>query len=132
MNMDWAILILRLGLGIMFFMHGLQMVFGKLGGSGVAGFSKMLSGMSFKPPLFWAYLACYSVLIGGAFLVLGVFVRLSALVLLIFISVAAVKAHLPSGFFNAKGGFEYNFIIAVACLSLIVSGPGYYALVPKF
>ncbi|MFH1621895.1 MAG: hypothetical protein ABIA97_02095 [Candidatus Omnitrophota bacterium] len=34
---------LRFGLGIMFLVHGLKKAFGMLGGSGIRGFSEMLS-----------------------------------------------------------------------------------------
>lgn len=128
---DLGILILRFGLGFMFFMHGLQMGLGKLGGPGVGGFSKMLEGMGFAPAIFWSYLAGYTTLIAGAFLILGIFPRFSAFCLLIFIVVAAVKVHLAKGFFIQAGGFEYNFVIACGCLALIIMGAGKLSLFNK-
>ncbi len=130
--LDWGILILRLGLGIMFFAHGLQLAFGRFGGPGVSGFAKMLSGLAFPAPLFWAFLAAYTTLIGGLFLILGIFTRLAAASLLIFILVAAFKVHLAKGFFMQSGGFEYNFIIACVCVTLIILGPGGFSLIKKF
>jgi len=124
--LDWGILVLRLGAGIMFVAHGLQMVYGFFGGPGINGFSKMLSGLGFAPAIFWSYVASYTVLIGGVFLILGVLTRISAALLLIFILTAAVKVHLDKGFFLANGGFEYTFVIAVACLALILLGAGKY------
>ena len=62
---DWGILVLRLGVGIMFLAHGLQMAFGLYGGPGVKGFSGMLSGLGFVPAIFWAIVAAYTVLLGG-------------------------------------------------------------------
>ena len=122
--LDWGILILRLGVGIMFVAHGLQMAFGLFGGPGINGFSKMLSGLGFVPAIFWSYIASYAVLLGGLFLILGIQTRGSAALLLIFILTAAVKVHLSKGFFLSNGGFEYTFVIAAACLALILLGSG--------
>ena len=130
--MDIASLILRLSLGIMFSAHGVQKVFGIFGGSGVEGFSVMLAKLGFSPPLFWAYLASYVELIGGLFLILGVYVRSSALSFLILVTVAAIKVHIAKGFFLSSGGFEYVFIIFSVCLALIVMGPGKFATTKKF
>ncbi|MCX5700029.1 MAG: DoxX family protein [Candidatus Omnitrophica bacterium] len=126
--MDLAILILRLGLGIMFVAHGLQKAFGLFDGPGIAGFSGMLSGLGFNPPIFWAYIAAYAELIGGLFLILGFLSRGSAAMLLVLIIVATWKVHLAKGFFLSQGGFEYTFIIAVVCLSLILLGPGKFSI----
>jgi putative oxidoreductase len=130
--MDLASLVLRIGLGVMFIAHGLQLAFGKFGGPGVTGFSEMLSGMGFTPALFWSYTAAYTTLVGGIFLISGIFVRGASFLLLIFITVAAVKVHLAKGFFLGKGGYEYNFIIACVCIALIIMGAGKYSLMNKF
>lgn len=122
--LDWGILILRLGIGIMFAAHGLQKVFGLFGGPGINGFSRMLSDIGFAPAIFWAYLAAYTELLGGIFLILGLFNRSCAAMLLVLIVTAAVKMHLGKGFFLANGGFEYTFVIAAACLALVFLGSG--------
>ena len=128
---DWASLVLRIGLGIMFFAHGLQMALGKFGGPGVQGFSKMLSGLGFAPALFWSYLAAYSVLIGGALLILGILTRVSCLVLIIFMGVAILKVHIAKGFFMMNGGYEYNFVVIVSLLALIILGAGKFSIYNK-
>jgi len=126
--LDWGILVLRLGVGIMFLAHGLQMAFGLFGGPGVNGFSKMLSGLGFVPAIFWSYLASYTVFFGGVFLILGIMTRPAAGLLLIFILTALVKVHLSKGFFLSAGGSEYTFVIASACLALILIGPGKFTI----
>ncbi len=128
---DLALLILRLGLGIMFFLHGLQ-AFGMFAGPGIKGFSGFLAQLGFAPALAWAYVGVGSELIGGLFLILGILTRTSALFLLIFIVVAAYKVHLKKGFFIQSGGFEYTFIIACICVALMISGPGQFSLFNKF
>ncbi len=126
--LDWGILVLRLGIGIMFVAHGLQMAFGLFGGPGIKGFSGMLSGLGFVPAKFWAIVASYTVLVGGLLLIAGIQTRPAATLLLIFIVTAAVKVHLSKGFFLSNGGFEYTFVIAAACLALILLGSGKFSV----
>jgi putative oxidoreductase len=126
--LDWGILVLRLGIGIMFVAHGLQMALGLFGGPGVKGFSGMLSSLGFFPALFWSYVASYTVLIGGLLLIIGVQTRPAATLLLIFILTAGIKVHLNKGFFLSNGGIEYTFVIAAACLSIILLGPGKFSI----
>ena len=129
--LDLGILVLRLALGIMFVAHGLQMAFGLFGGSGVKGFSQMLSGLGFAPAMLWAYIASYTVLLGGLLVIFGVQTRLAAVLLLIFILTAGISVHLGKGFFLSNGGYEYTFIIAAICLALILLGPGKFNIFNK-
>lgn len=129
---DSASLALRLGLGVMFLAHGLQLAFGLFGGPGVEGFSKMLSGMIWFSPKVWSYIAAYSTLIGGACLIAGLCVRLAVIPLMIFILVAMVKVHISKGFFLANGGYEYNFVIACSLIALFILGGGKYGITGKF
>lgn len=128
----FASIALRLGLGIMFAAHGLQKAFGLFDGPGVKGFSQMLAGMGFAPPVFWAALAAYTELLGGICLVIGLGTRIAAAALFILIVTAGINVHLKNGFFLAKGGFEYVFVIACACLALIFLGGGRFSVTPKF
>jgi len=129
---DLASLVLRLGLGVMFTAHGLQMALGKVGGPGVKGFSQMLSGMGFSQPVFWAYLAGYTCLLGGLCLIAGIFTRIASVFLIIFMLVAVIKVHLAKGFFITNGGYEYNFVIICALIALLISGSGKLSIFNKF
>ena len=126
--LDGGILILRLGIGIMFVAHGLQMAFGWFGGLGVKGFAGMLANLGFDPAMLWSYVGAYTVLIGGLLLIVGAWTRLAAALLLIFILTAGIKVHLSKGFFLANGGIEYTFVIATACLGLVLLGSGKYSI----
>jgi putative oxidoreductase len=130
--MDLALLVLRICLGVVFVGHGLQAAFGMMGGPGINGFSNMLSGMGFKPAILWAYLGAYVELVGGLLLIGGIFTRLAALSIMIFMVVAVVKVHLSKGFFIQSGGFEYNFVLIGICLALLLTGPGQFGLLKKF
>ncbi|MGM0439698.1 MAG: DoxX family protein [Chlamydiota bacterium] len=128
----WASLPLRIGLGIMFIAHGMQKVFGAFGGSGIGGFEVLLNDLGFTMPLFWAYFAAYTELLGGLCLLLGIFTRIAASALFILIVVAGVTVHLNSGFFANNNGIEYPLVIASATLSLALLGSGRYALSHRF
>lgn len=130
--MDWGILVLRLSIGIMFTGHGLQKAFGLFGGPGIKGVAGMLSNLGFSPVSFWAYLLVCTELIGGVCLILGLFTRVSASLLLIVMIVAILKVHLSKGFFMSAGGFEYPFVIAGACAALILLGAGKLSILNKF
>jgi len=129
---NWATLPLRLGLGIMFLAHGLQIAFGMFGGSGITRFSEMLSSLGFAPATAFAYLVAYIELLGGLFLIAGLFTRISSALLLIVMLVAIFKVHFTNGFFAMSGGYEYNFIIICVCISLLISGPGHISINKKF
>lgn len=130
--LDWGILVLRLGIGIMFTMHGLRMNFGLFGSRGVKGFAEMLSGLGFVPAMFWAYVSAFTLLVGGLLLIAGIKTRLAAVFLLIFIVTAGIKVHLSKGFFLLNGGFEYTFVIAAGCIALILLGPGKFSILRFF
>ncbi len=125
---DLAILVLRLGIGIMFSAHGLQKTFGMFGGPGIAGVTKMVAGMGFTPAAAWAYALAYTELIGGLLLIVGLGVRVSSFLLLAVMSVAIFKIHGAHGFFSMQGGFEYPFVIASVCLALLLTGGGKYGM----
>ena len=129
---DLAILVLRIGLGVVFLAHGAQVAFGMFSGPGINGFSGMLSSLGFKPAMFWAYLSAYTELIGGLCLVLGIFTRVAAFSILVFMLVALFTVHWSKGFFIQSGGFEYNFVLICICLALMLTGPGKFSLLKKF
>lgn len=126
--MDLGNLVLRLGLGVMFAAHGLQMAFGLFKGPGTEGFSKMLSSMGFAQPLVWSYVAAYTCLIGGVCLILGLCARIATIPLIIFMAVAVIKVHLSKGFFMMNGGYEYNFVIIFSLVALLILGAGKYSI----
>ena len=129
--LDLVSLILRFCLGIVFIAHGLQVAFGMFPGPGISGFLNMLSGLGFKPALFWAYVGAYVELIGGVFLFFGIFTRISAMFILVFMAVAVLKVHLSKGFFIQAGGFEYNFLIICVCIVLMILGSGKYGVTKR-
>lgn len=118
---EYASFVLRLVVGITFFMHGSQKVFGAFGGGGIGGVANFLTQLGFPAPELMAYLLSFTELIGGIAVFLGVATQLFALLLAFTMGVAIFTVHFKNGFF-APGGFEYPFVLGAACLSLVCSG----------
>lgn len=125
---DWGLFALRLGLGIIFVAHGAQKVFGLFGGQGLAATVESFStNLGIPAPL--GYLAAFTELFGGLAVLLGVLSRTAALGLAILMVVAALKVHLPNGFFlsgpgQSGPGIEYNVALFAMAVAVMLAGPG--------
>jgi len=117
----WGTTLLRVVIGVVFFMHGGQKLF--MGFHNVAGFFGSL-GIPF--PTTSAIVVTAAELLGGGALVLGVCTRYVAAILAIDIGVALVTYHLKNGFFAP--GVEFPMVLLAANLSLVLSGGGALAL----
>lgn len=120
---DYAALVLRLGLGVMFLAHGLLKVF-VFTLPGTVGFFE-----SVGLPGFAAYVVTYAEIIGGLLLLAGVAVRAVSLALLP-VLLGAVYVHFGAGwlFTNENGGWEYPAFLTVATIAQALLGPGKFAL----
>lgn len=121
---DFAPLVLRLALGVIFVMHG----YAKITGFGAAGVSKMLAGIGFPLPTMFAYILMYGEVITGIAIIVGVCTYFSALFQLIVAFVAGFFVHLPKGFSVSGGGYEFVMLIGAAALALVLTGPGKYSI----
>ena len=115
--------ILRVVTGLIFAMHGWQ----KLSG-GLPMVTGMLEGMGFPLPMVFAVLLIAAELGGGILLILGVLTRIAAKSLVIVSLVALFVVHLPNGFFMSTGGYEFILLLLAASASLMLTGPGKWAL----
>ncbi len=127
---DFSLLLLRLGIGVVFFAHGIQK-FGAFNGPGVQNFSVMLKNIGFMPSLFWAYLVSWTETLAGILLILGVIPRISAALIAVIAFVAIMKVHGPHGFFMADNGMEYLFLILLTSLAIALSGGGRFSIFNK-
>lgn len=122
---DYGALILRLALGTMFVAHALLKYFVFTLPGTVAFFE------SLGLPGFFAHLTILAELVGGVLLILGIYARAVALVL-VPVLLGATWAHLGNGwlFTNPKGGWEYPAFLTVAALVQALIGDGAFALKP--
>jgi len=108
---DGAQVILRAGAGLLFLQHGLQKLFGWLGGTPVP--LNSLMGVAGVMELF-----------GGALLVLGLATRPVAFLLACEMVAAFVMAHLPRGGWPVQNGGELPLLYVCVFLFLALTGAG--------
>ncbi len=116
----WGLTVLRVVVGIVFFAHGWQKVFG-MGIHNVAGF---LGHAGIPLPLVSAGIVMGVEFLGGALLILGVATRLAAGLNAIDMLVAILAIHLKNGFFAQSVGVELPLTLLAACVCLMLAGPG--------
>ncbi len=123
-NTDYGLLIIRLGIGIAFMLHGYPKVMGgpemwmKIGGA----MSNIVVNFF---PVFWGFMASLAEFGGGLCLVLGFLFR-PALAMLIFTMLIACLVHYNNG--DGFNGYSHALESGVVFLGLFLAGPGKYAL----
>ena len=108
--------LLRIGAGLLFLQHGLQKLFGMLGGVGPQGGTVPLNSMF--------GVAGILEFAGGILLILGFFTRPVALVLTIEMIAAFFIAHAPRGGMPVQNGGELPLLYALVFLALAGLGSG--------
>ena len=127
---SWSLLIVRVVLGVIFFGHGAQKMFGWFGGQGLKGTIGFFQSALKIPPwltVFCAVAECF----GGLAVLVGFLSRPAALALIINMLVAIERVHWPNGFFinwslqPQKGhGFEMNLALIAMAAAVFVGGAG--------
>ena len=132
--MNWGTLVPRLLLAVVFTYHGGQKLFGLFGGHGVDGLAGLIEGWGWPAPPVLARAAAAVEFFGGICLALGLLTRFFVLSLAAVMAVAAWKVHGPHGFSIAgkPPGWEYNFVLGVLALSLVVQGGGAFSMDEMF
>jgi putative oxidoreductase len=123
-----GLLILRLVIGIIMAGHGAQKLFGWWGGPGMANWTAGMTRMRLRPATAWAWISAASELLGGIGLALGLLIPLPNFAILGAMLVAIALVHWPRGFWNSKGGFEFNLSILGAIAAIAFTGAGAYSL----
>lgn len=126
---DFAALVLRVMLGVVFFPHGAQKVLGWFGGYGFAGTYDAFTNKLGIPGIF-ALLAFAAEFLGAIGLIVGLMTRVAAFGIMSVMLVAVPMLHWQNGFFmnwfgNQKGeGFEYHLLVIAMAVALIIKGGG--------
>ncbi len=90
---DFAFLILRLTVGLLFAAHGAQKLFGWFGGGGMKGHTEMIHSLNIRPAPLWAWLSALAEFGGGLCLALGFFTPVAAAILISNMVMAIAKVH---------------------------------------
>jgi len=126
---DLGLLILRLGVGVILIVHGLQKAFGLWGGPGLTGWEDSLSTMGFKYADILTYVATGGQIAAGVLLVLGLFTPVAAAGALAYLVTGllaeAMAAHEEARLASfLTDGHEYQVFLACAVAAIILTGPG--------
>lgn len=120
---DCALPMLRIVTGLILIPHGCQKALGWFGGAGFARFTQIFDSIGYKPGAVWLSIIIFVELVGGLCLVLGLFTRVAALLVGLFM-VNAIWTLWAKGFFWTAGGWEYSLLILAVSLVFMVRGGG--------
>ncbi len=117
---DVGLLILRVGLGVSFIMHGSNKIFGGPEMWAQLGQAMSLWGISIYPT-FWGFMAAFAEFGGGILFILGFAFRPAAILLTITMAVATTM-HVTKG--DPYSVWAHAAELGIVFLALIFIGPG--------
>lgn len=123
----------RVALGVVIFPHGAQKLLGWFGGHGFSGTMGFMTGKLGIPAVF-AFLAIVAEFFGSIGLITGTLSRVAAFGIAVTMLVAALMAHVGSGFFmnwtgaQAGEGFEYHILAIALAAIVMVKGAGKWSI----
>lgn len=124
---NFALLVMRIGLGIMMIMHGYPKLIGGTEKWEKIGGAMADLGVTFMPVL-WGFMASFAEAVGGLLIVLGLFFRPAALLILVTMIVAALK-HINAG--DGITGASHAVELAFVFFGLFIIGPGKFSFDKK-
>lgn len=125
--------LLRVIVGLALVPHGLRVTFGWFRNSGLpASNLKMLTAQldrdGYRPGRLWAPLISLTELVAGPLLALGLFTRIAAVPVVIFLAVSCRERWVKGGWFWNTQGLEYTLMWTVAAAYFLARGGGMYSL----
>jgi putative oxidoreductase len=124
---SFGLLILRVVVGGTMFSHGAQKLVGWFGGGGPRGTAESFEGIGFRPSFLLAILAGLGEC-GGLAFAAGFVTPLAALGIATVMITAIGAVHWQNGFFNGKGGFEFNLTLLTVAVAVAATGPGRFSI----
>ncbi len=124
---DVGILLLRISVAVVMFMHGLPKYLGGAGTLEKVGGAMEYYGITFLP-LLWGFLAATVETVGAVFIALGFVFRPTAF-LMFFVLLTAWLTRMPSDpSLGNFGQFAHPMSMCLVFLSLLFIGPGRFAV----
>jgi putative oxidoreductase len=125
----WVEMLLRAVVGLTLVPHGLRSTFGMFSSTGALShnlteFANELDHGGYHPGKFWAVAIVLTQLVAGPMLALGLFTRLAACPIVVFLIVTNYERWRVGGFFWNKMGLEFTLMWTVAALYFLVHGGG--------
>lgn len=116
-----ALFIARMTVGIIFVAHGSQKLFGAFDGPGLGKIVEMMGNPG--------YFVAAGEFFGGLGLIAGLLSRVAGLGIVVIMIGALVMVHGENGFFLSDNGYEYVLSLIALALTIVLAGPGRFALV---
>ena len=125
--------LLRVIVGAALLPHGLRMTWGFFPKTGqpatsLALLAAQLDRDGYRPGSVWAPLISATELIAGPLLALGLFTRIAAVPIVIFLIVTCRERWVKGGWFWNTQGLEYTLMWTVAAAYFLAKGGGMYSL----
>jgi putative oxidoreductase len=129
----YAEALLRVIVGLALVPHGLRMAFGFFPDTGgpirnLAMMAEALDRWGYPPGAVWAPLIAGTQLIAGPLLALGLFTRLAAVPIFLFLLVSNVERWRVGGYFWNTQGLEYTLMWTAGAFYFLVRGGGAISL----
>lgn len=122
----WETIPLRLGLGVIFFAHGSQKLFGWFGGPGLHKVADMLGQIGLPASHIMAAIAGGGEFLGSLLILFGLFTRFGAFLIMCVMLTAIFKVHW--GHFFLPAGMEFALSQLCIAISLLLSGGGAFSI----
>jgi len=125
--------LLRAVIGLALVPHGLRMTFGFFRNTGqplhnIGMLADYLDKQGYRPAKVWAPAISMTQLICGPLLALGLFTRIAALPIVLFLLISNVERWRIGKYFWNQLGLEYTLMWTVAALYFLVHGSGAYSV----
>ncbi|MFD4291714.1 DoxX family protein [Rhodococcus sp. NPDC058505] len=121
---DIALLIARVGIGVIFVAHGWQKFFTY----GISGVQSSFEQMGAPVHNVSAVIAATVELVGGFALIAGIATPIAGLLLFLDMVGAFFIAHVDKGIFVSEGGYELVLALGVASLLIAATGAGRFSV----
>ena len=138
LSVDLGLLVLRVGIGAIFIVHGLPKLVAGPAEWAKSGGAMAMFGIKYAPE-FWGFMCGFAEAVGGACLILGLFVRPAAI--LMFLNMVVATASVCYGLakdgkpwlsMSSFGKWAYPLSMAIVFLSLIFIGRGRFGVTRIF
>ena len=125
--------LLRVIVGLALVPHGLRMTFGFFARTGQPATNlKLLAAQldrdGYRPGRLWAPLIAATELVGGPLLALGLFTRIAAVPVVLFLVVTCRERWVKGGWFWNTQGLEYTLMWTIAAVYFLAKGGGVYSV----
>jgi putative oxidoreductase len=126
--MEIALLILRIGVGLLFAAHGAQKLFGWFGGGGIEATGAVFESIGLRPGRHHAAAGGLGELLGGLLLAAGLLSSLAAALIIATMTAAALTVNIKNGPWSYDNGWEVNLLYALAGFAVAGAGAGELSL----